>query len=45
MAEFLKALLAEGLQVIVMGAAAFGAILLGIRMRKKKNSVMNEEKE
>ncbi|MDD5899808.1 MAG: hypothetical protein PUC30_08410 [Lachnospiraceae bacterium] len=41
--EFLKALLTEGLQFIIMGAAAFGAVMLGIRFRKRKNAGAEEE--
>ena len=41
--EFLKALLTEGLQFIIMGAVAFGAVLLGIRIRKRKNAGTEEE--
>jgi len=34
--EFLKALISEGLQFVVMGAVAFGAVLLGIWLRKRR---------
>ncbi len=40
--EFLKALLSEGLQVVVMIAAAFGAAMLGIYLRKRKNATAEE---
>lgn len=41
--EFLKALLTEGLQFIVMAGVAFGAVLLGIMLRKRKNAAKEEE--
>lgn len=41
--EFLKALLTEGVQFVVMGAVAFGAVLLGICLRKRKNRATEEE--
>jgi len=41
--EFLKALLTEGMQFIVMAGVAFGAVLLGITLRKRKNAAKEEE--
>ncbi|MBR6536575.1 MAG: hypothetical protein IKT67_05190 [Lachnospiraceae bacterium] len=41
--EFLGALVTYGLKFIVLGAAAFGAILLGIFMRKRKNAATAAE--
>ncbi len=41
--EFLEALIRDGLIFIVTGAAAFGAILLGIFLRKRKNAAAAEE--
>jgi len=41
--EFLRALVTEGLTFVVMGAAAFGAVLLGIWLRKRKNARAEEE--
>ena len=44
--EFLGALVTYGLKFIVLGAAAFGAIMLGIWLRKRKNaSAAAEENE
>ena len=43
--EFLGALVTYGLKVIVLGAVAFGAILLGIFLRKRKNAAIAEENE
>lgn len=43
--EFLGALMTYGLKFIVLGAVAFGAILLGIFLRKRKNAVTAEENE
>lgn len=34
-----------GLKFIVLGAVAFGAILLGIFLRKRKNAATAEENE
>ena len=42
---FLEALIREGLIFVVTGAAAFGAILLGIWLRKRKNTATAEENE
>lgn len=36
--EFLGALVTYGLKFIVLGAVAFGAILLGCWLRKRKNA-------
>ena len=41
--EFLEALVRESLIFVVTGAAAFGAILLGIFLRKRKNAAAAEE--
>ncbi len=41
--EFLSALVTYGVKFIVMGAAAFGAIMLGIWLRKRKNNAAVEE--
>lgn len=41
--EFLSALVTYGLKFIVLGAVAFGAILLGICLRKRKNASSAEE--
>ncbi len=41
--EFLKALLMDGMQFIVMAGVAFGAVLLGIMLRKRKNAAKEEE--
>ena len=35
--EFLSAIIAEGVQYVFMLAVAFGAILLGINLRKRKD--------
>jgi len=35
---FFEALIREGLVFVVTGAAAFGAVLLGIWLRKRKNA-------
>lgn len=43
--EFLGALVTYGLKFIVLGAAAFGAILLGIWLRKRKNTATAKENE
>lgn len=43
--EFLGALVTYGLKFIVLGAVAFGAILFGIRLRKRKNAATAEENE
>jgi len=43
--EFLGALVTYGLKFIVLGATAFGAILLGIWLRKRKNTATAEENE
>ncbi len=43
--EFLGALVTYGLKFIVLGAAAFGAIMLGIFLRKRKNTATAEENE
>ena len=43
--EFLGALVTYGLKFIVLGAVAFGAILLGIFLRKRKNAAIAEENE
>ena len=43
--EFLGALVTYGLKFIVLGAAAFGAIMLGIFLRKRKNAATAEENE
>ena len=44
--EFLSALVTYGLKFIVLGAVAFGAILLGIFLRKRKNvAAVAEENE
>ena len=44
--EFLSAIVTYGLKFIVLGAVAFGAILLGIFLRKRKNaSIAAEENE
>ncbi|MGN1084938.1 MAG: hypothetical protein ACI4QX_08030 [Lachnospiraceae bacterium] len=40
--EFLKALLTESIQFVVMAAVAFGAILLGIKLRRRKNAAAEE---
>lgn len=41
--EFLKALLTEGIQFIVMGGVAVLAILAGSSLRKRKNANKDEE--
>ena len=41
--EFLSALVTYGVKFIVMGAAAFGAVMLGIWLRKRKNNAAVEE--
>lgn len=41
--EFLGALVTYGLKFIVLGAVAFGAILLGGWLRKRKNAAMAAE--
>lgn len=41
--EFLKALLTEGIQFIVMAGVAFGAVLLGCKLRARKNAAKEEE--
>ena len=43
--EFLGALVTYGLKFIVLGAVAFGAILFGIWLRKRKNTATVEENE
>jgi len=43
--EFLGALVTYGLKFIVLGAVAFGSILLGIWLRKRKNATTAEENE
>ena len=43
--EFLGALITYGVKLIVLGAVAFGAILLGIGLRKRKNASVAEENE
>ena len=43
--DFLGALVTYGLKFIVLGAVAFGAILLGIFLRKRKNAAIAEENE
>lgn len=43
--EFLGALVAYGLKFIVLGATAFGAIMLGIWLRKRKNEATTAENE
>lgn len=42
MMEFLSALVTYGLKFIVLGAAAFGAVMLGIWLRKRKNAATEE---
>lgn len=41
--DFLGALVTYGLKFIVLGAAAFGAIMLGIFLRKRKNAASAAE--
>lgn len=41
--EFFKALLTEGLQFVVMAGVAFGAVILGSKLRKRKNAAKEEE--
>lgn len=43
--EFLGALITYGLKFVVLGAVAFGAVLLGIFLRKRKNAATAEENE
>ena len=43
--EFLGALAEYGIKFIVLGAVAFGAIKLGIFLRKRKNAATEEENE
>ena len=43
--EFLGAFVTYGLKFIVLGAVAFGAILLGICLRKRKNASSVEEEQ
>lgn len=39
---FLSALVTYGVKFIVLGAVAFGAIMLGILLRKRKNAAEEE---
>ncbi len=43
--EFLGALITYGVKFIMFGAVGFGAILLGIGLRKRKNASVAEENE
>lgn len=43
--EFLGALVEYGLMFVVLGAVAFGAIMLGIWLRKRKNTAVSEENQ
>lgn len=40
---FLGAVVTYGLKFIMMGAVAFGAVMLGIWLRKRKNAAAGEE--
>ena len=40
--EFLSAVLSEGVQYFFMLAVAFGAILLGIKLRKEKDKKVQD---
>lgn len=41
--EFLSALVTYGVKFIMLGVVAFGAIMLGIWLRKRKNNAAVEE--
>ena len=41
--EFLGAILSEGIQYVFMLAVAFGAILLGMKVRKEKDKKVQNE--
>ncbi len=41
--EFLSALVTYGVKFIMLGLVAFGAIMLGIWLRKRKNNAAVEE--
>ena len=43
--EFLSALVTYGVKFVLLGATAFGAILLGIWLRKRKNTATAEADE
>ena len=43
--QFLGALVEYGLKFVVLGAVAFGAIMLGIWLRKRKNKAVSEENQ
>ena len=43
--EILGAFVTYGLKFIVLGATAFGAVMLGIRLRKRKNASVVQENE
>jgi len=43
--EFLAALITYGVKFIMLGAVAYGAIMLGIFLRKRKNAATAEENE
>ena len=43
--EFLGALVTYGVKFILLGAVAYGAIMLGIFLRKRKNTATAEENE
>ena len=43
--EFLSAFITYGLKFVVLGAVAFGAILAGCWLRKRKNASAAEENE
>lgn len=43
--EFLAALVTYGVKFILLGAVAYGAIMLGIFLRKRKNAATAEENE
>ncbi len=42
---FLEALVTYGVKFIMLGAVAFGSVLLGIWLRKRKNAATAEENE
>lgn len=41
--EFLSALVTSGVKFIVFGAVAFGAVLCGCWLRKRKNAAASDE--
>lgn len=41
--EFVSALVTYGVKFVVFGAVAFGAVMLGCWLRKRKNAAAEEE--